>query len=201
MSQENVELVRRSVAALAVGDWQGIFDTWDPQIEWHFEREAVISGVHRGRDQVRAALSSFVTEWEDFTVEIEKLIEADDERVVLFAHLTGRGRGSGLPLDFREANIFTIREGRIVTVKEFFDREQALQAAGLREYPMSQENVEVAVKQFEGATARDFVGVMDTWADDVTLTLHWEANPLSGTVATKAAVGEWHWAESGTGSG
>jgi hypothetical protein len=35
---------------------------------------------------------------------------------------------------------------------------------------MSQENVEVAVKQFEGATARDFVGVMDTWADDVTLT-------------------------------
>jgi ketosteroid isomerase-like protein len=58
---------------------------------------------------------------------------------------------------------------------------------------MSHENVEVAVKQFEGATARDFAGVMDTWADDVTLTLHWEANPLSGTVTSKAAVGKWHW--------
>jgi uncharacterized protein len=57
---------------------------------------------------------------------------------------------------------------------------------------MSEENVEVAVKQFEGATARDFAGVMDTWADDVTLSLHWEANPLSGTVTSKAAVGGWH---------
>jgi uncharacterized protein len=133
MSQENVEVVRRTVSGLAVADWQGIFETWDPQIEWHFAREAVISGVHRGRDQVRAALTSFVTEWEDFTVEIEKLIAAGDERVVAFVHLTGRGRGSGLPLDFREANIFIIREGRIVSVKEYFDRDQALEAAGLRE--------------------------------------------------------------------
>jgi ketosteroid isomerase-like protein len=65
MSQENVEVVRRAVSALARADWQAVFETWDPQIEWHFEREAVISGVRRGRDEVRAALSSFMTEWED----------------------------------------------------------------------------------------------------------------------------------------
>jgi ketosteroid isomerase-like protein len=133
MSQENVEVVRRTVSALAAGDWQEVFETWDPQIEWHFERDAVISGRHRGRDEVRAALSSFMTEWEDFAVEIEELIAADDERVVMLVHLSGRGRGSGLPLDFREANIFTIRGGRIVNVEEYFDREQALLAAGLRE--------------------------------------------------------------------
>ena len=133
MSQENVEIVRRSVAALAAGDWQAVFETWDPEIEWHFELEAVISGVRRSRDQVRAALSSFMTEWEDFAVEVEDLIATDDERVVLVAHLTGRGRGSGIPLDFRLTNIFTIRGGRIVTVKEYFDREQALEAAGLQE--------------------------------------------------------------------
>jgi uncharacterized protein len=133
MSQQNVEVVRRAVSALAAGDWQAVFETWDPQIEWHFEREAVISGVRRGRDGVRAALSSFMTEWENFAVEIEDLIAADDERVVMLVHLTGRGRGSGVPLDFREANIFTIRGGRIVNVKEYFDRGQALEAAGLRD--------------------------------------------------------------------
>jgi ketosteroid isomerase-like protein len=95
MSQENVEIVRRSASALAAGDWQGVFETWDPQIEWHFEREAVISGLHRGRDQVRAALLSFMTWWEDFAFKIEDLIAADDERVVMLVHLTGRGRGSG----------------------------------------------------------------------------------------------------------
>jgi ketosteroid isomerase-like protein len=133
MSQENVEVVRRAVSALARADWQGVFETWDPQIEWDFEREAVISGFRRGRDEVRAALSSFMTEWEDFAVGIEDLVTADDERVMAVAHLTGRGRGSGVPLDFRLANIFTIRGGRIVKVKEYFDREQALAAVGLRE--------------------------------------------------------------------
>ena len=33
---------------------------------------------------------------------------------------------------------------------------------------MSQENVELVVKQFERTNARDFAGVMDTWADDLT---------------------------------
>jgi ketosteroid isomerase-like protein len=126
MSQENLEIVRRTVSALAAGDWQAALETWDPQIEWHFERDAVISGLHQGHDQVRTALSSFVSEWEDFAVEIEDLIAVDDERVVLLVHLTGRGRGSGIPLDFREANIFTIRDGKIVNVREYFDREQAL---------------------------------------------------------------------------
>jgi ketosteroid isomerase-like protein len=56
---------------------------------------------------------------------------------------------------------------------------------------MSQENVEIAVKQFEGTNARDFGGVMDTWADDVTLIVHWLAGQGSDTATGKAAVGEW----------
>ncbi len=54
---------------------------------------------------------------------------------------------------------------------------------------MSQENVEVAVKQFEGTNAREFAGVMDTWAEDVTLIVHWQAG--QDTATGKAAVGEW----------
>ena len=63
---------------------------------------------------------------------------------------------------------------------------------------MSQQNLEVAVKQFEGTSARDFAGVMDTWAEDVTLIVHWQAGQLSDRATGKAAVGE---CGSGTGSG
>ena len=56
---------------------------------------------------------------------------------------------------------------------------------------MSQENVKVAVKQFEGTNARDFAGVMDTWAEDVTLVLHGDLGQLSNGASGKAAVGEW----------
>ena len=55
---------------------------------------------------------------------------------------------------------------------------------------MSQENVEVAVKQSEATNASDFAGVMDTWAEDVTLILHWKP-PLRVTVTGKAAAAEW----------
>jgi ketosteroid isomerase-like protein len=132
-TQENLEIVRRGVAAIAAGDWQGVFESWDAQIEWDFEREAVLSGIYRGRDDVRAALLSFMTEWEDFTLEVEDLTAADDGRVVLLVHLNGRGRQSGAPLDFQETLIWTIRGGRVVHVKEYFDRTEALAAAGLPE--------------------------------------------------------------------
>ena len=56
---------------------------------------------------------------------------------------------------------------------------------------MSQENVEVSVKQFESTNARDFAGVMDTCADDVTLVVHWLAGQGRDTATGKAAVGEW----------
>jgi ketosteroid isomerase-like protein len=57
---------------------------------------------------------------------------------------------------------------------------------------MSQENVGVVVKQFERTNARDFAGVMETWAADVTLILHGEVSAFSSDTTTrKAAVGEW----------
>jgi ketosteroid isomerase-like protein len=53
------------------------------------------------------------------------------------------------------------------------------------------QNIEVAVKQFELTNARDFAGVMDTWAEDVRLILHGDLGQLSSGASGKAAVGEW----------
>ena len=63
---------------------------------------------------------------------------------------------------------------------------------------MSHEDVEVTVKQFEGTNERDFAGVMDTWAEDVTLIIHgeaWDACPLGNTATGKVAVAAlwWDW--------
>src|SRR5205809_4027393 len=56
---------------------------------------------------------------------------------------------------------------------------------------MPQENVEVVIKQFEDTNARDFVAVMDAYADDVTLIPHGDLGPAEHPVTGKAAVGEW----------
>jgi len=54
---------------------------------------------------------------------------------------------------------------------------------------MSQENVEVVVKQIEDTSARDFSAAMDAYAEDVTLIVHWEV--MTPTATGKTAVGEW----------
>ena len=56
---------------------------------------------------------------------------------------------------------------------------------------MSQENMDIVVEQFERTNARDFAGVMGTWAEDVTLVLHGDFVPFDRTAIGKAAVGEW----------
>ena len=62
---------------------------------------------------------------------------------------------------------------------------------------MSQANVEVVVKQFEGANARDFAGVMDAWAEDV-------SSYFTGMLARSMTRRPGRWPSqsgSGTGSG
>jgi ketosteroid isomerase-like protein len=56
---------------------------------------------------------------------------------------------------------------------------------------MSQENVDVVRKQFEAVNARDFTAAMDAYTEDVTLAIHGDAGPLSGTADGKSAVGDW----------
>ena len=55
---------------------------------------------------------------------------------------------------------------------------------------MSQENVDVVVKQFEDTNARDFLAAMSAYSDDVTLIPHGKLAALE-RVMGKAAVGEW----------
>ncbi len=57
---------------------------------------------------------------------------------------------------------------------------------------MTQDAVEVVLKQFADTNARDFGAVMEAYADDVTLEMHGAGVGMLGRVATgKAAVGEW----------
>ena len=61
---------------------------------------------------------------------------------------------------------------------------------------MSEENVEVVIRQFEGVNERDFATVMNAYAEDVTLILHGDllfgGDPAgTETVTGKEAVGAW----------
>ena len=62
----------------------------------------------------------------------EEFIDAG-AHVVVTTYEAGRGRVSGIEIDGRFFNVYTLRNGKIVHKVEFTERSKALEAAGLSE--------------------------------------------------------------------
>jgi ketosteroid isomerase-like protein len=130
MSEENVEIVRRAFAyeIYGVGDRAEGEAIFDPYVVMNPTEE----GPSYGLDAIRDNFEHWKGAWEELEVTIEELIDAGD-RVFLTAHHRGRGRGSGVTVDARYYEVYTLREGKIIRVDEFAERDEAFEAAGLSE--------------------------------------------------------------------
>jgi ketosteroid isomerase-like protein len=131
VSQENVEIVRNSLDALNRGDWDATLKDAAPDFELDFSRAiGPQHGVFR-LDQIRGLLDEFLEPWESLRIEADELIEVGEHVVV---PVTGYMRGrNGIEVTARRTWVYTIREGAIVRFCQFQERQEALEAAGLRE--------------------------------------------------------------------
>jgi ketosteroid isomerase-like protein len=133
MSQENVELVRRYLHAYERGGLDALAEFWHPDINWRAAEGALDDvGLMEGPDAIRDSLRQWEETFEDGRIEAEELIDAGDQVVALVRGI-GRMKDSDAEIDMRYAIVFTIRDGKIATGREYFTREQALEAAGLSE--------------------------------------------------------------------
>jgi ketosteroid isomerase-like protein len=69
--------------------------------------------------------------WEEWTQEIDELIDAGSDRVVVVARLVARAKRSGAPVDSLWAMVFELDRGQIVSTRSFVRPEDAFAAAGL----------------------------------------------------------------------
>jgi hypothetical protein len=69
--------------------------------------------------------------WIEFHREIEKVVDAGENQVVVFFRLRGTARASGVPVDEQVKTIFELKGGRLYRMVVFRDRDEALKAAGL----------------------------------------------------------------------
>ena len=131
MSQENVEIARRFGACWERQDWDGMALLVDPSIEQHGTVGGLEEGrVSRGVSEIRRNYESAEETWDEHRVEIQELIDAGDQ-VVVFQREYQRGRSSGVELVVDAAVLLDLRDGRIVRVQGYMDRDAAREAAGL----------------------------------------------------------------------
>ena len=133
MSQENVEILRPGFEALNARDLDRHYDVFDPEVEWQTSAEDPDAATHRGLQAYKRYLEQWLESFDGLHVDVEEYIDAGDDRVFTWCRYTGRGRASGAPADWYLAIIFTMRDGKIVRAEEYFNRDEALEAAGLSE--------------------------------------------------------------------
>jgi uncharacterized protein len=133
MSQENVEIVRMAYDAFERGDLDAVSQLQAPTIEWQTSVEDPDAATHRGRAAVRRYIEGYMETFPRLRADLEECVEAGGDRVLATVRYTGRARASGMDMDWRQWLIYTIEDGMIVRSAEYFDRDQALGAAGLSE--------------------------------------------------------------------
>ena len=138
MSQENVEVVRRLLAALQSVDsgnferrFAEIREIFDPEVEWVAAPHSLLaSEEYRGYDGVRRFWTQFLSAWDEYGLQVDEVIDAGDQ-VVAVMRLSGRT--NELEVDEARSSLLTLRDGRIVRIEPFASKDGALEAAGLRE--------------------------------------------------------------------
>jgi ketosteroid isomerase-like protein len=119
MSQENVEVVKRSVEAYLRGDIDAYLEEMGDDVVLDYSRaRGPYRGVHRGREGARELFAGF---WEAFS-SIRPLsteyIEVGD-KVVLAARVRFRGRGSGAEVGGGGMGaVYTLRDRKIVRYQQ-----------------------------------------------------------------------------------
>jgi uncharacterized protein len=135
MSKENVEAVRAMMEAYDRGDFETCFDYIDSEVEWGpAGRLAQISGeetVH-GHDGVREFFRQWLGTWEDYSLSVERYVEAG-QRVVVLQIERGRGKVSSVPVERKLASIYDLDEGKVKRMRGYDSWEEALEAVGLSE--------------------------------------------------------------------
>jgi ketosteroid isomerase-like protein len=129
MATDNVELVRAVFEAFNRRDFA--LDFAHDSISWR-TLFSVETDVHRGKQEIRAAWKRQI-EALDVHIDVLQLTPLDEARVLAVGQWRGRGSESGAPVDQTAAQVFTIEDGRLLSVETYASTDEALAGSGLSE--------------------------------------------------------------------
>ena len=128
-SHKTIRALRAAYAAFNRADFDAAVAPLDSQIEWSEPAEFPGGGSYHGREAVKGYLRQSRAGWAEGSSEPERFITAGN-RIVVFVYARFRKKGSNEWQVVRLADVYTVRGGKIVQMKAFSDRQQALKWAG-----------------------------------------------------------------------
>lgn len=102
-------------------------DSMHADVTWVPIRDDPDFEIRQGVDAVQEYLASWSDAFDDLRAQRLDTIPAG-EKVLVWMRLSGRGRGSGLPIEMEQGILYTFRADRIARGEEFRDRTAAERA-------------------------------------------------------------------------
>ncbi len=131
MPQENVEIVQAIYEASNRRDWDAAFRHQRPDVELTTP-PGPNAGTYRGREEVQGFWEDMLMAFEAASAEPEELFESGDQ-VAAVVRVRARPKGSSAEIEIRNGHLWTLRDGRAVSMQMFPKPQEAVEAAGLRE--------------------------------------------------------------------
>ncbi len=103
---------------------------FDADVEWD-GTNLPDGNISHGLEAVLDHLGRWAEIWETWEVELEDVIDAGGDRVIVFFRERGRSK-AGINVNERHSELYALRDGKIVYRKGFADANEALVEAGLR---------------------------------------------------------------------
>jgi ketosteroid isomerase-like protein len=131
MSEEDVEIVRRSFDAWNEGDVRAIRGCYTEDVVLQTPITE-FGRTFEGDDPIGRWIAEMRETWAEVHWDVERIFEGDGV-VVSFYRSISIGRKSGVEVVRDLTGVSRIRDGLIASETVYLDREEALKAAGLRE--------------------------------------------------------------------
>jgi ketosteroid isomerase-like protein len=132
MAEELVENLRK---ALSVANEAGVEaaiaefgDLLHPEFGIEEASHIPDPGNYSGREAFAANLRKLDEAFDHLRIEPLELVDLDDHIVVVVS-MAGRGRGSQAPVEVTFAQLWTIRDGKAVSLHDYATKAEALEAA------------------------------------------------------------------------
>ena len=132
MSQENVALFQRWIAAVGRGDVDYVVRHSTTDVTFIAARSA-IEGPFVGHEGLRRFVAENATDFEVIAGRYDDVRDLGDDRVLAIGTIHFRGRAGGVDTHVPSAGIAAFREGKLSRWEDFRERNAALKAVGLEE--------------------------------------------------------------------
>jgi len=129
MTSATLALVASIYAAWERGDFASV-DWADPEIEF-----AIVGGpdpgTWKGLSGMAQGWQGWLAAWDGYVAEVDEYRELDQQRVLVFGRIRGRGKTSGVQVETEFVNLLELRDGKVARLVLYSNRDRALTDAGL----------------------------------------------------------------------